>query len=595
MFQTYRTSTVGRAGLAGVLSALVAAAALAQAPVGSEFSYQGFVRLAGSALDEDADFQFTLWDAAVGGTLIAGPLAADGVPVVDGLFTQELDFGVSAIDGNARWLEIAVRRTAAGGAYMTLSPRQPLGAAPYSVQTRGLFVDAAGRIGVGTTAPSEFFAMTLNTARPGILMQSTSDALPAGLRLRSGLGGEWDIFAKGASDDLVIDDTAGGAEVMHLSRVTGYVGLGTSAPKRTLHNTGDYYGRGHLYLYSYNGDGTSGTAFVQARDDSGTSSISMQLRTQRDGSYTDVMSLTPEGNVGVGTGSPLAKLHVNGALRSGAITAPAIQLSDTVLTNTLTATGPVTALQYYGDGSSLTNLPSSPWVQNLPDVYYNNGDVGIGTTNPTAPLHVARTEGILLGNTTAGSTNLQMSLTAAAGGAAQIQSVSSSGTDWGELQLNPNGGQVSVPVLRITGGADIAEPFHVNPAEARDEYAAPGMLVCIDPARPGQLRVSGRAYDRTVAGVISGAGGVKPGMTLQQDGTIASGEHPVALTGRVYCYVDADAGGPVAPGDLLTTSDTPGHAMKAADAGRAPGAVIGKAMSSLESGKGLVLVLVNLQ
>ena len=49
-------------------------------------------------------------------------------------------------------------------------------------------------------------------------------------------------------------------------------------------------------------------------------------------------------------------------------------------------------------------------------------------------------------------------------------------------------------------------------------------------------------------------------------------------------------------GDLLTTSDTPGHAMKAADAGRRAGAVIGKAMSPLAQGqRGLVLVLVNLQ
>jgi len=60
-------------------------------------------------------------------------------------------------------------------------------------------------------------------------------------------------------------------------------------------------------------------------------------------------------------------------------------------------------------------------------------------------------------------------------------------------------------------------------------------------------------------------------------------------------YVDASAGA-VRPGDLLTTSDTPGHAMKVLDHARATGAVIGKAMSSLESGeRGLVLVLVNLQ
>jgi hypothetical protein len=83
-------------------------------------------------------------------------------------------------------------------------------------------------------------------------------------------------------------------------------------------------------------------------------------------------------------------------------------------------------------------------------------------------------------------------------------------------------------------------------------------------------------------------------MLMGQHGSLADGQYPVALTGRVYCLVDADAG-PVQPGDLLTTSETPGHAMKAADSIRASGAVLGKAMTSLTSGRGLVLVLVSLQ
>jgi hypothetical protein len=69
----------------------------------------------------------------------------------------------------------------------------------------------------------------------------------------------------------------------------------------------------------------------------------------------------------------------------------------------------------------------------------------------------------------------------------------------------------------------------------------------------------------------------------------------VALTGRVWCWCDADANGPIVAGDMLTSSDTPGHAMKATDRAQAYGATIGKAMSSLDSGRGLVLVLVGLQ
>jgi len=120
------------------------------------------------------------------------------------------------------------------------------------------------------------------------------------------------------------------------------------------------------------------------------------------------------------------------------------------------------------------------------------------------------------------------------------------------------------------------------------------MVVSIDPDSPGDLTVSNKAYDRRVAGIISGAGGVSPGMLMGQKGSKANGETPVALTGRVYCLVDASIN-PIEPGDLLTTSNTPGHAMKVADYTKAQGAIIGKAMSSLDEGHGLVLVLVTLQ
>ena len=92
---------------------------------------------------------------------------------------------------------------------------------------------------------------------------------------------------------------------------------------------------------------------------------------------------------------------------------------------------------------------------------------------------------------------------------------------------------------------------------------------------------------------MSGAGGVNPGLTLSQQG-VMEGSHQVALVGRVYAQADA-TDQPIHPGDLLTTSSTPGHVMRATDRDRAQGAILGKAMTSLESGKGLVLVLVTLQ
>jgi hypothetical protein len=151
-------------------------------------------------------------------------------------------------------------------------------------------------------------------------------------------------------------------------------------------------------------------------------------------------------------------------------------------------------------------------------------------------------------------------------------------------------------VLQILGGADFAEQFEVNeaPEAGSSPQIQPGLVVAIDPNNPGKLVVSSHAYDRRVAGIISGAGGVKPGMMMSQAGSIADGNHPVALSGRVYCWADA-SNGPIEPGDLLTSSNLPGYAMKVTDHAKAQGAIIGKAMTGLKQGKGLVLVLVTLQ
>jgi hypothetical protein len=149
--------------------------------------------------------------------------------------------------------------------------------------------------------------------------------------------------------------------------------------------------------------------------------------------------------------------------------------------------------------------------------------------------------------------------------------------------------------LVVTEGSDLAERFNINPSEKKATTdILPGMVLSIDRKNPGELVVSDQAYDKTVAGIVSGAGGVNTGMLLGQEGTLADGDLPVAMVGRVYCYVDASYGA-IEPGDLLTTSDTYGHAMKASDFSQAQGAVIGKAMTALEKGKGLVLVLISMQ
>jgi hypothetical protein len=161
------------------------------------------------------------------------------------------------------------------------------------------------------------------------------------------------------------------------------------------------------------------------------------------------------------------------------------------------------------------------------------------------------------------------------------------GTDTPASKLDVRG-TTRTCVLTITGGCDLAEPF---PMDANN--APKGSVMVIDDEHPGQLKLSDHAYDTRVAGIVSGANGINPGISLQQEGVLEGGQN-VALTGRVYVLADA-ACGAIRPGDLLTTSDTPGHAMKVTDQARAQGAILGKAMSGLAEGKGMVLVLVTLQ
>jgi hypothetical protein len=147
-------------------------------------------------------------------------------------------------------------------------------------------------------------------------------------------------------------------------------------------------------------------------------------------------------------------------------------------------------------------------------------------------------------------------------------------------------------VVQITGGSDLSEQFDVRARPGAEPKE--GLVVCIDASTPGALVVCDQAYDKKVAGVISGAGDVQPGLLMGQAGSVANGEHPIALTGRVYVWADA-ANAAIEPGDLLTSGERLGHAMKVVDHDAAQGAILGKAMTSLEKGQGLVLVLITLQ
>ncbi|MBN1350870.1 hypothetical protein JXJ21_15735 [candidate division KSB1 bacterium] len=170
-------------------------------------------------------------------------------------------------------------------------------------------------------------------------------------------------------------------------------------------------------------------------------------------------------------------------------------------------------------------------------------------------------------------------------------SIGGNGQDGDILLKNSNGsntihldGQAGDIILE---NADCAEDFDIS----ENEQIEPGSVVVLN--QEGKLEQNFEAYDKKVAGVISGAGDYRPGVVLDKKPD-RNNRKPVAMVGKVYCKVDAQFS-PIEVGDLLTTSPTPGHAMKASDSCKAFGAVLGKALKPFQTGKGLIPILVALQ
>lgn len=155
----------------------------------------------------------------------------------------------------------------------------------------------------------------------------------------------------------------------------------------------------------------------------------------------------------------------------------------------------------------------------------------------------------------------------------------------GNVQVN---GNITVTGDLYLPGADCAEQFHVG----GDNFIEPGTVVVVD--GEGALCESVEAYDRKVAGVIAGAGEYRPGIVLDKHAGETKNRAAISLIGKAYCKVDAGYAA-IEVGDMLTSSPTQGHAMKALDRKRAFGAVVGKALRPLDEGRGLIPILITLQ
>jgi hypothetical protein len=261
------------------------------------------------------------------------------------------------------------------------------------------------------------------------------------------------------------------------------------------------------------------------------------------------MFVAESGNVGIGTVSPAGKLQIsgdNGSLRLtrgngtyGLNIAQDMSVGQILFQTANSAQQWVTFMRT-GEGDA------NPTVSLMP----NGGNVGIGTTAPSARLEI----------------NGGLRFTGDAAGAVQT-------TAW----------------TGVLCGGDYAELVDVSEKKAAYE---PGDVMVIDKKNPGHFAKSAGPYSRLVAGIYS----TKPGVVGRRSTDVekAKDEIPLAMVGIVPTKVSAE-NGPIEPGDLLVTSSLPGYAMKVTDFGRATGAMVGKALTALESGTGVIDVLVSLQ
>jgi len=548
------------------------------------FTYSGRLNDNGVPVNGSTVFLFTVFDSAGGDTVIHGPLNSGPVDVVNGLFIVRIDFGANVFTGPPRWLDIQARVPGAA-TFKLLTPRQEMTSAPYAIraQTAGALADGsltASQLRIGGAAP---------------------------------VAGQFLSYSGG---DLVWTDpgvAAGGIWALNglNAYFNGNVGIGTNAPTPGIRlevNGASLFrpGNGTIQFGSPNSElGFSmlpsvGDSRVDLRFDGSNLRLLASAGRVPPSSANGIVIGT-NGNVGIGTGvpGPGIRLDINGATRmSGGGSGGVVQFGAPSTESGMSISG-INRSDVRFDGFTLKLLagtgvgPPSP-LNGI--AIHTSGNVSIGSLEPPqAKLQVVAQNALSL-------VGYQPFLTLydsnAGYAGSRIQGVN------GEIVLEPasfingsnpnssvviaNSGNVSVRTLTIRGGADLAEPFELS-----QEGIPKGSVVVIDDQQPGKLKLSTRAYDTRVAGIVSGANGVNPGISLRQVGVLDAGDE-VSLSGRVYVLADA-SGGAIRPGDLLTTSDRPGHAMKVSDFSRCQGAVIGKAMGGLSEGTGMVLVLVTLQ
>ena len=594
----------------------VATSLIGAAPMGTAFNYQGYLTYKGNPANGPHDITFELYNVPSGGVSLATVTHAPA-HLNKGLLTTNIDFASFAFDGNAYWLQIGVRPFGSSNPYEVQTPRLQIRPVPYALfasnaaiadtaaTANGVSANAVGGAGLQNNSITEnklafqvvkslnglFDHVTLAAGQNVTITTNPGNALTINA---SGGGSTWSLFGNanttaglnflGTTDDEPLQLRANGIRAMQLSYVDRISGAGGPF-------SGRIWGINVLGGLDVNMIGNGVVGATIAGGGSGTGSL---LNPQYNANEVG----GDFGTIGGGAGNIVGAAY---ATISGGADNQIWSAHGTIpggKDNWVSGIGGFAAGQdarVHHDGSFVwgdgTQIVMSQGPRRF-DVLATGG-AGIFTygASPAATLHVqdfGGGVGVFVGDLSpfgnaAFESNLSSSRThlyfAESGN--RVFSVGAGGVGYFE-------GNVSVCSLTIRGGCDLAEPFQMS-----EEEIPKGSVVVIDDENPGRLKRSTQPYDTRVAGIVSGANGVRTGIALKQEGTLDQGEN-VALSGRVYVKADANFGA-IKPGDLLTTSATPGHAMKASDPARAQGAILGKAMSALSDGTGMVLVLVTLQ
>lgn len=387
--------------IASVLSTMVADLVMgADKPLGTAFTYQGQLKQSGSPVNDVVDFRFSLHAALDGGAVVGVEILKDAVDVVNGLFTVDLDFGASAFNGEARWLEVSVRAPhdpTNSSSFSLLEPRIPITATPYAMQTRGIFVDDDGNVGIGTEMPTTKLEITPAATGPTLHIPGVVTA-----GTQSIFGNERPFLAIGRSSPLAGTDSLTVQIPTNDNQPFGGMYMVTTSA-----NGLPFYGYatggsafGWSYISGFDGAwrlDVGGQDWVtvtpQGRVGIG-NSFGLPSNTLSVAGNADV-----QGNLGVGTISPTNRLSVNGSANVNTnlgigITTPERRLH--VVGGTDIGAGGAGGYLMLGSSASANMVIDENEVQAINNgaiaalsLNALGGNVGIGLTGPTSALHVA--------------------------------------------------------------------------------------------------------------------------------------------------------------------------------------------------------------